>query len=79
MTPLTSTDLCRKSFILAMSLARPPDAQRLHPEVHCDHCHFTRRPLLKSPVDPLAEEWLRASRSQSVQDLSPVVLRAAVE
>jgi hypothetical protein len=57
---------------------------RLHPEVHCDYqAHFfTRRPLLKSLVDsPEAEEWLRrkSNRWNRGQDLSPVVLRAAVE
>jgi hypothetical protein len=57
---------------------------RLHPEVHCNYqAHFfTRRPLIKSLVEtPEVEEWLsrKSNRWNHGQDLSAVVLRAAVE
>ncbi len=57
---------------------------RLHPEVHGNYqAHFfTRQPLLKSLVNtPEAEEWLtrKSNRWNRGGDLSPLVLRAAVD
>jgi hypothetical protein len=68
----------RSGTTLLMRLAR------LHPEVHCNYqAHFfTRQPLLKSLVDsPEAEEWLKrkSNRWNQGRDLSPLVLRAAVD
>jgi hypothetical protein len=68
----------RSGTTLLMRLAR------LHPEVHCNYqAHFfTRYPLLKSLVNtPDAEEWLtrKSNRWNQGRDLSPLVLRAAVD
>jgi Sulfotransferase family len=57
---------------------------RLHPKVHCNYQghFFTRPPLLESLVnDPEVGSWLtrRSNRWNRGKDLSPVVLRAAVD
>ncbi len=57
---------------------------RLHPEVHCNYQghFFTRQPTLEALVDsPMIEAWLsrRSNRWNRGRDLSPVMLRAAVE
>ncbi len=57
---------------------------RLHPAVHCNYQghFFTRRPTLEALVDsPEIEAWLtrRSNRWNRGGDLSPVMLRAAVE
>ncbi len=57
---------------------------RLHPEVHCNYQghFFTRQPTLEALVDsPAIEAWLtrRSNRWNRGRDLSPVMLRAAVE
>ncbi|MBM3143740.1 MAG: sulfotransferase [Chloroflexi bacterium] len=57
---------------------------RLHPEVHCNYQghFFTRQPTLEGLVDSAAiEAWLtrRSNRWNRGRDLSPVMLRAAVE
>ncbi len=57
---------------------------RVHPEVHCNYQghFFTRKPTLEALVDSAAiEAWLtrRSNRWNRGRDLSPVILRAAVE
>ncbi|MBC8509221.1 MAG: sulfotransferase [Chloroflexi bacterium] len=57
---------------------------RLHPEVHCNYQghFFTRKPAIEGLVDSGAiEAWLarRSNRWNRGRDLSPVMLRAAVE
>jgi len=57
---------------------------RLHPEVHCNYQgdFFTRKPTMEGLVDSSAiEAWLtrRSNRWNRGGDLSPVMLRAAVE
>jgi len=57
---------------------------RLHPDVHCNYQghFFTRKPTLEGLVDSSAiEAWLtrRSNRWNRAGDLSPVMLRAAVE
>ena len=57
---------------------------RLHPEVHCNYQghFFTRPPLLQSLVsDHEIKTWLtrRSNRWNHGKDLSPVILRAAVD
>lgn len=57
---------------------------RLHPDVHCNYQghFFTRQPTLEALVDsPMIEAWLtrRSNRWNRGRDLSPVMLRAAVE
>ncbi|MBT3392117.1 MAG: sulfotransferase [Chloroflexi bacterium] len=57
---------------------------RLHPDVHCNYQghFFTRQPTLEALVDsPMIESWLtrRSNRWNRGRDLSPVMLRAAVE
>jgi hypothetical protein len=57
---------------------------RLHPEVHCNYQghFFTRKPTLEAFVDRKdIELWLtrRSNRWNRGRDLSPVMLRAAVE
>ncbi len=57
---------------------------RLHPAVHCNYQghFFTRKPTIESLVDsPEIEAWLtrRSNRWNRGGDLSPVMLRAAVE
>ncbi|MBL7161561.1 MAG: sulfotransferase [Anaerolineales bacterium] len=57
---------------------------RLHPEVHCNYQghFFTRKPTMEGLVDSEAiEAWLtrRSNRWNRGRDLSPVMLRAAVE
>ena len=57
---------------------------RLHPDVHCNYQghFFTRPPLLQSLVaDPEIKAWLtrRSNRWNHGKDLSPVILRAAVD
>ncbi len=57
---------------------------RLHPDVHCNYQghFFTRQPTLEALADsPMIEAWLtrRSNRWNRGRDLSPVILRAAVE
>ena len=57
---------------------------RLHPEVHCNYQghFFTRKPTLEAFVDRKdIELWLarRSNRWNRGRDLSPIMLRAAVE
>lgn len=57
---------------------------RLHPEVHCNYQghFFTRKPTIEAFVDSQAiEAWLtrRSNRWNRGGDLSPVMLRAAIE